>query len=285
MRDRINDFLAYLGSRCAPATVRAYGRALEGLIAGGAQSFNRPELRRYLATLHEHPSAQANALYAARSFGDYLQRFCGAEDNPAAAIPVPKRPQTLPRFLTAAKVKELVKAPRKLRDRAILEFAYASGCRVSELAAMDVADVDLDALTAKVRHGKGDKDRIVLIGKPCRRALKAYLAERRMAGDADPALFTGRRGRMTERSFARIVLAAGELVGVNGLHPHMLRHSFATHLLESGANLCVIRELLGHASLSTTCKYSHVSLGYLRGQLEMAHPHGQPAGAKSATAG
>lgn len=232
------------------------------------------------------PSSIARALVAVRSF----HRFCldegFADVDPSEEVGAPRVPQGIPKALTEDEVEALLGAvggndPRALRDRAILETLYATGIRISELVGLDRRDLDLEEGVVRV-FGKGAKERIVPIGRTARSALTEYLArgrpelERpvtrtRVAGD--PVILNARGGRLTRQGAWKIVTAAGERVGLGGrLSPHVLRHSCATHMLEHGADIRVVQELLGHASLSTTQVYTKVSPERLRAVYELAHP-------------
>lgn len=204
--------------------------------------------------------------------------------NQAKLVPSPKIPQSLPRFLTVDDTFKLVERPEGIgllpvRDRAVLELLYSSGLRVSEVAGLDVDDLNMKEQLVKVK-GKGRKERMVPVGDKARDALKAYLIERalfrrrRGALPSEAPLFVNRRGtRLTDRQVRRIVVKYGGEIGIHGrIGPHILRHTFATHLLQGGADLRVIQELLGHSSLSTTQKYTHVDLGHLIDVYDRAHP-------------
>jgi integrase/recombinase XerC len=292
---------AYLQSltherRASEHTVRAYGRDLEEFLAFLAARLGRaaspadldiPLVRAYLASLfgHNEASTIARKLSSLRSFGAYLVRRGVRADNPAELVAMPKRPKTLPRFLTAEDAGRLVEAPDPAspagrRDRAILEVLYGSGLRVSELCGLDVGDLELGEGTLRVRQGKGGKDRVVPVGGLATAALHEYLEARPMlrhprSGAQHPqALFLSQRGaRLTARSVARLVdrgcLQAGTAARVS---PHALRHSCATHMLDEGADLRTIQEILGHASLQTTQRYTHVSIGHLMQVYDQAHP-------------
>ena len=238
------------------------------------------------------PSSVARALVAVRSF----HRFCvdeGITDlDPSGEVGAPRVPQGIPKALSEAEVDALLGAvegddARALRDRAILETLYGTGVRISELVGLDRVDLDLEDRLLRVL-GKGSKERVVPVGGSAQRALLAYLrdgrpalerpATRRVPGD--PLLLNARGGRLTRQSCWRIVTAAGERVGLTGrLSPHVLRHSCATHMLDHGADIRVVQELLGHASLSTTQVYTKVSPERLRAVYELAHPRaGRVAG-------
>jgi integrase/recombinase XerD len=242
------------------------------------------------------PASIARALVAVRSF----HRFCLEEGfvdgDPSEEVGAPRVPQGIPKALTEEEVEALLGAvvgddPRALRDRAILETLYATGVRISELVGLDRRDLDFEAALLRV-VGKGDKERVVPIGRSARTALEDYLGngrpnlERpatrsRVAGD--PVLLNARGGRLTRQGCWKIVTTAGDRVGLHGrLSPHVLRHSCATHMLDHGADIRVVQELLGHASLSTTQVYTKVSPERLRAVYDLAHPRASRSGARSA---
>jgi integrase/recombinase XerD len=240
------------------------------------------------------PSSIARALVAVRSF----HRFCLEEGfvdvDPSEEVGAPRVPQGIPKALTEDEVEALLGAvegndPRALRDRAILETLYATGVRISELVGLDRRDLDFeDALIRVV--GKGDKERVVPIGRSARTALEDYLARGRPELErpvtrsrvpGDPVLLNARGGRLTRQGCWKIVTTAGDRVGLNGrLSPHVLRHSCATHMLDHGADIRVVQELLGHASLSTTQVYTKVSPERLRAVYELAHPRARIGAAR-----
>ncbi len=298
--------------RLSPHTVAAYGRDLEDFAAfldehrGQAWSWDRIErldLRSWLGSLQARGLAGATLarrLSAARALFAFLHRTGEIEANPARGIRAPKSGGELPAYLTRGQVERLFEAveldgsgaresagaaERRLRDRAILELLYSSGLRLSELQGLDRQDLDLGARRVKVR-GKGRKERIVPVGARAATALEEYLraaartcsrTEADTGGsrsDGRPPLFLSRGGaRLSRRQIQRIVgrwldrAAEGE-----GLSTHSLRHSFATHLLDAGADLVAVKELLGHASLSTTRVYTHTSRERLLETYRRAHP-------------
>ncbi len=295
----VAEFLADLGSerRASPRTLRAYAGDLAELTAYAASRSSSPEgspplhevdtelLRGFLAQRYSElsPATRARRLASVRSFFRWAQRRGRCEHNPAAVLRAPKQPSHLPRFLDEEDAALLVEQPSGehpggLRDRALLELAYGAGLRASELAGSDLADLDLEAGVVRVR-GKGSKERVVPCGREAVAALRRYLERRHelkpRAGAVHPcALFLNRfGGRLSTRSIRRLVkqhaLQAGVLRDVS---PHTLRHSFATHLLDHGADLRGIQELLGHASLSTTQRYTHVGLKRLMQVYDEAHP-------------
>ncbi len=243
------------------------------------------------------PSSIARALVAVRSF----HGFCAAEglldEDPSEEVGAPRVPQGIPKALSEEEVTQLLDAvpgdaARARRDRAILETLYATGVRISELVGLDVGDVDLEAGTARVL-GKGDRERVVPVGRSARAAVDAYLvggrAELVRPGRAHrtEALFLNARGgRLTRQGCWKIVGRAGERVGLAGrLSPHVLRHSAATHMLDHGADIRVVQELLGHVSISTTQVYTKVSPERLRAVYEAAHPRARLQGGDRASGG
>jgi integrase/recombinase XerC len=238
----------------------------------------------FRANMGDSKATRSRKLSAIRSLFRYLCREDEITRNPAEAIIGPKQERKLPQVLTADDAKRLMDnspRPRPLRDQALLETLYSSGARVSELVNLDLKDVELDEGIATVL-GKGRKERIVPLGRPAVRALKAYVHSlpplpRRTNGSPDAArapLFRNRRGgRLTVRSVERLVAkAVRDLVNFPSVTPHGLRHSFATHLLDGGVDLRAIQELLGHASLSTTQRYTHVAFDRILETYDKAHP-------------
>jgi len=252
-------------------------------------------VRAFMASLRSRglsPSTLARRVAALRSFCQFCCRRGLLSWNPARLVTTPKLPRLLPPHLTVDQAFQLLATPQggspiALRDRAILELFYASGIRVGELVDLAVEDLDLEQRLAKVR-GKGGKERIVPIGRPAVEALKAYLAAReslrggkikgmagtaRLGGHRSPLFLNRRGGRLTSRSVERLLEKYLKKSGMGkAITPHGLRHSFATHLLQAGADLRVIQELLGHARLSTTQRYTHVNLDQLMAVYDKAHP-------------
>ena len=303
----VSRFLRYLAAerRAAAHTVTAYEGDLEQLVAHARKKREergdtRPltpkdidvlALRGWLGELartHASPSV-ARKIAAARAFFKYLVRRGEVEKSPAAELSLPKTRRPMPTFLGVDAAKEVVETPRGTvaegaRDRAMLEMLYGSGLRVSELCGLDLGHVDIDAGDAggTVRvHGKGDKERVVPIGSLAAAALRRYLARRHELAEGarakaadEAALFLSPRGqRLAVRRVQEIVKKYGMLgAGRADLHPHALRHTFATHLLEGGADLRAIQKLLGHSSLGTTQRYTHVSIDHLMKVYDQAHP-------------
>jgi integrase/recombinase XerC len=296
---QIASFEAYLlhERRRSARTVETYLRDLRALAAyvtdkalpTDADRITTVTLRAFLAErMRERSSATtARTISALRSFFRYLLRKRLIRQNPAASLKSPKRRVGAPDFLTVDEAFRVVESPPedaerdeplRLRDHAILELLYGTGARVSELAGLSLGDISLEDRSARVL-GKGGKERILPLGRPCIAALEAYLVARPglvgRGGHQDArAFFLGRFGtRLTARQVQNVVRRFGMLGAARGdLHPHALRHSCATHLLDAGADLRVIQELLGHASLSTTQRYTHVSLDRLMEVYDRAHP-------------
>ena len=279
--------------RASPHTVKAYLGDLASYAAWLAEAgvplvpSSPAAVRGYLARQAgaSGPVSIGRKLSAVRALYRFLMKERLAASNPARGVSAPRVPRKLPRALPEEEVAALVEAPKlarplELRDRAFLELLYASGLRVSELTGLDVASLDLEGGAVRVL-GKRRKERIVPVGRPACRALARWVAEGRPALAAGPegirggeALFLNHRGgRLSARSVARRlerwVLAAGL---PRHVHPHVLRHSFATHLLANGADLRGIQELLGHASLSTTQRYTHLDWKRLAAVYDQAHP-------------
>jgi integrase/recombinase XerC len=224
------------------------------------------------------PATLARHVAALRTFYRWLLRTGVTTRDLTADLQPPRVGRRLPRFVSVAQADGLLDAdgPLGARDRAILEVLYGGGLRVAELCALDLADLDLADGWVRVRQGKGRKERRVPVGPPALAAVERWLDER---GRDDGPLFLQRAGRrITDRAVRRIVDRAGRTAGVDRLHPHALRHSFATHLLDAGADLRGIQELLGHASLSTTQRYTHVSVQALLETYRNAHPHARADG-------
>jgi site-specific recombinase XerD len=275
----------------AERTRSAYGGDLGRLAAWalaqgmGPTQVRYPHLRRYaahLSTRRVAPATLARALAAIRAFYRMLVEHGEVPANPADLLGAPKLPERLPRALNVHDVAALLDripttTPLELRDRALFELAYAGGLRAEELVMLDVTSLDFDGEQVRV-EGKGGKTRVVPAGEPAMRALGRYLARARpalLAGDgSEPALFLSKTGRRLSTSDVRRRLRtwARHAATQGAVHPHALRHSFATHLLDGGADLRAIQELLGHASLSTTQVYTRVESARLRAAYAKSHP-------------
>ena len=281
-------FLLLLAAQRSPRTVDAYRRDLTSFASfrGGAiADAETADLERWIAQMRADGLAAttiARRSAAARSFFRQLVLLGRRSDNPAAELVLPKRPRTLPRALSPAETERLIEAatgvtPRAMRDRVLVELLYGAGLRVSEAVGAARSAVDLDARTVRV-IGKGRKERIVPLGRPAVEAVRRYLALGRPHLDRRhrPDLFLNARGGALTRAGAFLILrrlAAKAGLEPERVHPHLLRHSFATHLLEGGADLRSVQEMLGHADLTTTERYTHVSDRRRRETYFQAHPH------------
>jgi integrase/recombinase XerC len=301
MKTAIEKFAAFLQyeKNSSPHTLRNYRSDLEQfhdyLTPPDAEG-ERPDfparqleslvIREYIGFLHDQKiqkSSISRKISAIRAFCKYLCREGILDQNPGKLVHLPKVTKKIPNHLSVEDCTKLIESadlttPLGKRDRAILELFYACGVRVSELASLNVEDVNFQEMLVLVQ-GKGRKERLVPFGRFCREALESYLGERQKSGawdrsNARDPLFLNHLGtRLTPRSIARML---EKYVQVSGLkqrvNPHALRHSFATHLLNSGADLRSIQELLGHKNLSTTQRYTHMTIGHLMEQYDKAHP-------------
>jgi integrase/recombinase XerD len=284
----VDGFLGLLAANRSPRTVSAYRRDL----ASFADWLGRPvasakleELERYLAALRAQGLASATIARrtaAIRSFFRHATLLGRVQENPAAALELPRRRTQLPRTLSPGEAERLLEAaagtaPRALRDRALAELLYGAGLRVSEAVGLERGGVDLEHRIVRA-IGKGDRERVVPIGRAAAEALRRYLAHGRPHLDRRhrPELFLNAQGGPLTRAGAFLILRRlGEKAGLepDRVHPHLLRHSFATHLLEGGADLRSVQEMLGHADLATTELYTHVSDRRRREAYFDAHPH------------
>jgi integrase/recombinase XerC len=294
MDEPIRAFIAFLRAeqRASPETLRSYASDLRQLhqfllsrrlVSSPVDpgSLSSDTVRAYLQWLDQEggkPASLARKLAAIRSFYRYLMRRRLVSRNPVDGMRTPKQPKLLPRVLTKDDADALMNFPAgqtvgALRDRALLETLYSTGARVAELVALDIDDVRESEGLVRLQ-GKGSKERIVPIGEVALDAIRRYrqrLPPRFIR--ASQGVFCNRRGgRLTSRSVARIVTKYSSRLAGGAVSPHALRHSFATHLLDEGADLRSIQEMLGHASLSTTQRYTHVATDQLLAVYDRAHP-------------
>ena len=283
----VESFLLLLAARRSPRTVDAYRRDLAAFAAtidGRIGETTTDEIEAWLAAMRADgraPATIARRLAAVRAYLRHLTLIGTRSDNPAASIAGPRRPRTVPRTLSPAEAERLVEtaggtSPRAMRDRALVELLYGAGLRVSEAIGLVKASVDLDQRIVRV-VGKGSKERLVPLGRPAADAVRRYMALGRPHLDRRhrPDLFLNARGGALTRAGAFLILRRlADRAGLEPgrVHPHLLRHSFATHLLEGGADLRAVQEILGHASLATTQIYTHVSADRLRSAYAQAHP-------------
>ncbi len=280
----------------SPATLRAYRREVLAFVefATSELDLEKPDsvspiaVRSYIALLHSRglvPRSIARAVASLRTYFGFLAAENMVSSNPAAAVPHPRDTQRAPDVADRYAIEELLEAfpdtAAGRRDRAAIELLYAAGLRVGELVSLDLGDVQLNQRVLRVR-GKGRKERLVPFGKPAAKAIEAYLPDRahwrrKSTGDEhDPLLVNQRGGRLSDRSVRRILeQAVRRSADLGHLHPHSLRHAFATHLLEAGMDLRAIQELLGHSSLATTQIYTSVDLARLMEVHRRSHPRGK----------
>jgi integrase/recombinase XerD len=284
----VESFLALSAARLAPRTVEAYRRDLadlEAWLGGSPADANADQLAAYVAQMRADGLAATTIgrrVAAIRSFYRHHVLLGARPDNPAAELELPRRRRALPKTLSPGEVERLIDAatgttPRSLRDRALVELLYGAGLRVSEAVGLERAGVDLEQRLVRAL-GKGSKERIVPIGREAVEALRRYLSRGRPYLDKRhrPELFLNAQGGALTRAGAFLILR--KLADAAGLepariHPHLLRHSFATHLLEGGADLRSVQEMLGHADLATTELYTHVSDRRRRELYFQSHPH------------
>ncbi len=302
--DLIHQFIHFLSAEknASPHTCRCYqkdleefeaflkGQAFQGTPAGKYEwsQVDRITIRKYLSSLYRknRKSSIARKLSTLRSFFKFLVREKWISSNPAKAVATPKMEKPLPTTLTVDEMFQLMDSPekpleqatdpevraRRLRDRALLELLYSSGLRVGELVSLNLKHLDLTLGIVRVM-GKGRKERIVPMGQKAIEALTSYLEQRGEAEGENPLFLNRRGGRLTSRSVERLVKKYSRVSGIiRKVSPHSLRHSFATHLLDAGADIREIQEMLGHASLSTTQRYIHLSPGKLMEVYDRAHP-------------
>jgi len=282
VKRQIDDYLARLEGTSSPHTVRAYRQNLgsfydwcasQGVRRG--RDLNHRHLRGFLVELNQRGVARSTVgryLAAIRSFTRHLAREGILERDPGTAVRTPSQRRALPVHLSEDEVGRLIDAARCARDRALLECLYGGGLRVSELVGLDQDDLDLVRGIARVR-GKGAKERLSPLGRAATRAIRDWLEERPRTEDARPVFLNAKGGRLSARSVHRIIRSCAGRAGVDArTSPHTLRHSFATHLLDRGANLREVQELLGHKNIATTQIYTHVSMERLKKVYDSAHP-------------
>jgi integrase/recombinase XerD len=284
----VDSFLALSTARLAPRTVEAYRRDLSDFarwLGGAPGAATTGQLESYVAQMRADGLAAttiARRVAAIRSFFRHQMLLGARADNPAAELELPRRRRALPKTLSPGEAERLIDAavgttPRSMRDRALVELLYGAGLRVSEAVGLERAGVDLENRLVRA-IGKGSKERIVPIGRQAVDALRRYLAHGRPFLDKRhrPELFLNAQGGGLTRAGAFLILRRlAEKAGLEPerVHPHLLRHSFATHLLEGGADLRSVQEMLGHADLATTELYTHVSDRRRRELYFRAHPH------------
>lgn len=278
-RSKLLDFITYLRSEkgLSPHSIEAYQRDLRSFLQKYTIPFTQEHIMQHLAQMKKEnyaSSTMARALMALKVFCRFMRREGYLEQNVAQAIESPRLWQLIPEILTVEEMQILLQAPaqnsyRGVRDRAILELLYASGLRASELSQLTLYSVSDEVVKV---HGKGGKERLVPLGKPALIAVDSYLNYRETF--THERLFLTDKGRPMDRvAIWKVVKEAAKKSGLKkNIFPHTLRHTFATHLLEKGADLRVIQELLGHGSIATTDRYTHVSPRHLKEAFEKFHP-------------
>ncbi|UCE79842.1 MAG: tyrosine recombinase XerC [Nitrospiraceae bacterium] len=279
-------FLKYLEIEkdASENTLRAYRKDLDifsGHIRKRPEEIELNDIREFIAQQIKSGLSKTTVsrrLATVRSFITFLYREGAITKNPARIVSSPKKTEQLPNFLPIDDIISLIEKPGGIgiipvRDKAILELLYSSGLRVSEIAGLNVDDVDMKEGLVKVR-GKGKKERLLPVGAKALDALKSYMIEKMLFRKICRALFLNRRDqRLSPRGIRRIVVKYARMIGIDGpIGPHTVRHTFASHLLQGGADLRVIQELLGHVSLSTTQKYTHIDIEHLIDVYDRAHP-------------
>lgn len=230
-------------------------------------------LRDFLAEHSRTPNIYRATRIALRAFYKFLQLGGRVSMSPAARIGARKQARRVPRFLPETDVENLIYATVSLRDRALIELLYASGLRAQEVCNLDIEDLQLSAGTFRVRRGKGDKDRVAMVGRKAVEALSFYLGKRKSG-----PVFLSRSGkRLVTATVYQVVRNVARHAGLDGVHPHTLRHSFATVLMDHGADIRHVQELLGHERISTTAIYLHSTIANLRKVHERCHPHSEGA--------
>jgi integrase/recombinase XerD len=293
----ISEYLGHLSVErgASQHTIAAYRRDLNGYAAFLAErgltspdSITRDDVTAFIATLWARglaPSTVERKVAAVKGFHKFLVREGITENHPTARLPLPKVPTRLPDVVSIDDIDRLLAQPFPdgpvgLRDRAILETLYGCGLRVSELTSLDLTDVDLGDGLVRV-FGKGGKERVVPVAGMAHHALEAYLAHGRpylrpknsiRGAEASAVFLNNKGGRLSRQSIFALVRTYGARVGIESMHPHTLRHSFATHLLEGGADLRALQEMLGHADISTTQVYTHVDRRHVREEYLTTHP-------------
>lgn len=278
----IQAFLDHIAATRSPHTVRSYGADLAQLaeVIAGGHSFDADGLSAYLRKYGTTPVTRARKLSSLRSFVKYLKAIGAIDQDPTETLEAPFRRRPLPKTLNQHQAEALLDQPldgqTPLRDRAMLELAYSAGLRASEVVGVNLPDLDLDSQSVNVL-GKGNKERVAFFGATCRDAIEGYMRGERVPNSTGVALFTNQEGkRLTTRTLQNVIKRWALRAGLPPtVSPHTLRHSFATHLLDGGADLKTVQQLLGHENLATTQIYTHVSIERLRETVENAHPKGK----------
>jgi len=277
----IQAFLDHLAATKSPHTVRSYGSDLNQFASVADGACTEAAMRQFLRKFGTTPITRARKLSTLRSFAKFLRATERLTSDPTAALDAPFRRRPLPKAMSQSQATQLLDQDcpslTPARDQAILELAYGAGLRASELVGIDLTDLSFSDSSVRVR-GKGNKERIAVFGGPCAQAIKGYLEKEREPATSGEPLFTNRQGRrLTTRTVQNIIKRWAKSAGLPpDISPHTLRHSFATHMLDGGADLKTVQQLLGHENLATTQIYTHVSIERLRKSVEDAHPKSRP---------
>lgn len=274
----LSRFLDRLAAAKSPHTVRAYGSDLQRLLplASSPSELTEGIILKWLRINQPDPKTRARRLSAFRTFAKHLKQMGALDVDPSESIEAPLRRKSLPKALSQHQAsalldqKDVGKTP--LRDRALLELAYSAGLRASELVGVNLADLDLKECSMVVM-GKGNKERTALFGETAAAALASYITGERVSGAGQPLFTNHRGGRLTTRTVQNVIKRWAMMAGLPpDVSPHTLRHSFATHMLDGGADLKTVQQLLGHESLAATQVYTHISIERLRDAVSEAHP-------------
>lgn len=275
----IGDFTEILTAQKSPHTVRNYASDLAQLSksTNGEFDLSVTTLRTFLRKYAHNPTTRARKIASLKAFTKYLRQRREIESDPTEHLAAPIRRRNLPKAVSQHQAEEMLdqtfSGPTPLRDRAVLELAYAAGLRAAEIVSVYLSDFDFKEQSLHVT-GKGNKERVALFGDTCKKAIDDYVQNERKLPLTGDALFTNEKGKpISTRTIQNIVKRWAKAVGLpEDVSPHTLRHSFATHLLDGGADLKTVQQLLGHENLSTTQVYTHVSIERLRSAVENAHP-------------
>lgn len=279
--DWIQAFLDHIAATRSSHTVRAYGSDLSQFAAVAEGEITERTIMAFLRKHAPTPISRARKLSTLRTFVRYLRITDRIDNDPTEAMQAPFRRRPLPKAVTQSQAEILLdqspvgQTPK--RDLALLELAYGAGLRASELVGVELSDLQLEDKTVRVK-GKGNKERIAAYGEPCQSAIKDYIQNERTTPMSGEPLFTNRKGgRLTTRTVQNRIKRWAQEAGLpSDVTPHTLRHSFATHMLDGGADLKTVQQLLGHENLATTQIYTHVSIERLRDSVEAAHPRSKP---------
>ncbi len=279
IKDLVNIYINYISAKSSKHTLRAYSIDLYqlALIIPNIDKLTEKNIRSYLKIYSKSGVTRARKLSSVKSFVQFLMKREYINNNPTANLVSPIKRRKLPERLSVNQIEDLLEqipySRTPLRDKALLDVIYSAGIRVSELVSIKIKDIDMAEGTIRI-CGKGNKERIVIFGSKCRSSIVNYIDGERVAPIKEEYLFTGPSGRaLTTRTVQNVIKRWAGNAGISAdISPHTLRHSFATHLLDGGADLKSVQQLLGHENLSTTEIYTHVSIEKMRDTIRTAHP-------------